>query len=156
LVSAKAVKAASVGVRNPSLAAAGFAFNGIDFVARLYRLHHHREARSIAGFAHMLFDLWRHGEHGEPFRPSRLQRTSVGIWRVQEKHSYVLASFDLDQWPVWFLPTIASMKPREEQFPDKDESATPKSSRLKEALQIIEEYAEGLRQIIKKLRCHLN
>jgi hypothetical protein len=48
------------------------------------------------------------------------------------------------------------MKPREEQFPDKDEPATPKSSRLEEALQIIEEYAEGLRQIIKKLRRHLN
>jgi hypothetical protein len=48
------------------------------------------------------------------------------------------------------------MKPREEQFPDKDEPTTPKSSRLEEALQIIEEYAEGLRQIIKKLRRHLN
>jgi hypothetical protein len=67
----------------------------------------------------------------------------------------VLAS-DLDQWPVWFLPIIASMKPREEQFPDKDEPTTPKSSRLEEARQIIEEYAEGLRQIIEKLRRHLN
>jgi hypothetical protein len=47
------------------------------------------------------------------------------------------------------------MKSREEQFPDKDEPA-PKSSRLEEAHQIIEEYAEGLRQIIKKLRRHLN
>jgi hypothetical protein len=71
----------------------------------------------------------------------------------------VLASFDLDQWPVRFLPTIASMKPREEQFPDKDEPTTPKtpkSSRLEEARRIIEEYAEGLRQIIKKLRGPLN
>jgi hypothetical protein len=48
------------------------------------------------------------------------------------------------------------MKPREEQLPDKDEPVTLKSSRLEEALQIIEEYAEGLRQIIKKLRRHLN
>jgi hypothetical protein len=31
------------------------------------------------------------------------------------------------------------MKPREEQFPDKDEPTTPKSSRLEEARQIIEE-----------------
>jgi hypothetical protein len=52
-------------------------------------------------------------------------------------------------------PTIWRMKPREEQSPDKDKPAT-KSSRLEEALQIIEEYAEGLRQIIKKLRRHLN
>jgi hypothetical protein len=44
------------------------------------------------------------------------------------------------------------MKPREEQFPDKDEPATPKSSRLEEAHQIIEEYAEGLRQIITRYR----
>ena len=84
------------------------------------------------------------------------QRTSVGIWRVQEKHSWVLASFDLDQWLVWSLPMIASMKPREEQFSDKDEPTTPNSWRLEEARQIIEEYAEGLRQIIKKLRRHLN
>ena len=48
------------------------------------------------------------------------------------------------------------MEPREEQFPDKDEPATPKSSRLEEARQIIEEYAKGLRQIIEKLRRLLN
>ncbi len=55
--------------------------------------------------------------------------------------------------PFWSLPTIASMKPREEQFPaDKDET---ESSRLEEARKIIEEYAEGLRQIIKKLRRHM-
>jgi hypothetical protein len=51
---------------------------------------------------------------------------------------------------------IASMKPHEEQFSDKDEPTTPNSWRLEEARQIIEEYAEGLRQIIKKLRRHLN
>jgi hypothetical protein len=32
----------------------------------------------------------------------------------------------------------------------------PKLSRLEEARQIIEEYAAGLREIIKKLRRHLN
>jgi hypothetical protein len=60
-------EAASVGVRNVSLAVAGPAFNGIDFAARLCRLHHHREARSIARNARMLFDLLR---HVEPFRPA--------------------------------------------------------------------------------------
>ena len=59
--------------------------------------------------------------------------------------------------PFWSLPTIASMKPREEPFPaDKHEPAIPKSSRLEEARQIIEEYVESLRQIIKKLRRHMN
>jgi hypothetical protein len=57
---------ASVGVRNLSLAVAGFAFNGIDPVARFCRLLDLRVTRSIAGFARMLFDLWR---HVEPFRP---------------------------------------------------------------------------------------
>jgi hypothetical protein len=45
------------------------------------------------------------------------------------------------------------MKPREEQSPDKDEPATPKSSRLEEAHRIVE---EGLRQSIKKIRRHLS
>jgi hypothetical protein len=48
------------------------------------------------------------------------------------------------------------MKPREEQFPDKDEPAKPRWSRLEEAHQIIEQYAESLREIIRKLRRHLN
>jgi hypothetical protein len=47
------------------------------------------------------------------------------------------------------------MKSREGQSPDKDKLA-PKLSRLEEARKIIEEYAEDLRQIIKKLRHHLN
>lgn len=68
----------------------------------------------------------------------------------------MLAPFDLDQWLVWSLPMIASMKPREERFPNKDDPTTPKSPRLEGVRQIIEEYAEGLRQIIKKLRRHLN
>ena len=49
-------------VRNPSLAGAGRAFDGIDFAARLYRLHHDGEARSVAGRAGMLFGLRRHIE----------------------------------------------------------------------------------------------
>jgi hypothetical protein len=54
------LKAASVGVRNPSLAGAGRAFDGIDFAARLYRLHHDGEARSVASNALMFFDLRNH------------------------------------------------------------------------------------------------
>jgi hypothetical protein len=48
------------------------------------------------------------------------------------------------------------MKRREEQFPDKDETATTRSPRLEEALRIIEEYVNDLREIIKKLRQRLN
>jgi hypothetical protein len=47
------------------------------------------------------------------------------------------------------------MKPPKEPPRDKDEPS-PKSSRLEEARQIVEEYAEGLRQIIKKLRRYMN
>jgi hypothetical protein len=68
----------------------------------------------------------------------------------------VRASFDLGQWPLLVSAHHREYEPREEQFADMDEPATPKSSRLEEALQIIEEYAEGLRQIIKKLRRNLN
>jgi hypothetical protein len=42
-------------------------FDGIDFAARLYRLQHHRVARSHAGFTRMLFDL----RHVDPFRPPK-------------------------------------------------------------------------------------
>ena len=42
-------------VHNLSLAFASIAFDGIDFAARLYRLQHHRVARSHAGFTRMLF-----------------------------------------------------------------------------------------------------
>ena len=48
------------------------------------------------------------------------------------------------------------MKPREEQFRDKGETATTKSSRLEEALRIMEEYVNDLREMIKKLRQRLN
>jgi hypothetical protein len=47
------------------------------------------------------------------------------------------------------------MKPPKEPPPGKDEPS-PKSSRLEEARQIIEEYAAGLREIIKRLRRRLN
>ena len=47
------------------------------------------------------------------------------------------------------------MKPPDEPLPGKDEPP-PKPSRLEEARRIIEEYAADLREIIKKLRRHLN
>jgi hypothetical protein len=70
-------EAASVDVRNLSLAVAGLAFNGIDFVARLYRLRHHGEARSIASNAHMLFDFWY---HVEPFKQAQLAASFNRQW----------------------------------------------------------------------------
>ena len=62
-------KAASIGVRNLSLAGAGLAFDGKDFAARLYRLRHAGEARSVAGPAGVFLDL---GRHIEPSRPPQL------------------------------------------------------------------------------------
>jgi hypothetical protein len=47
------------------------------------------------------------------------------------------------------------MSPPKEPPADKDQPS-PKLSRLEEARQIIEGYAAGLREIIKKLRRHLN
>ena len=47
-------------VHNLSLAFARTAFDGIDFAARLYRLHHDGEARSVASNALMFFDLRNH------------------------------------------------------------------------------------------------
>jgi len=46
------------------------------------------------------------------------------------------------------------MKPPEP-LPDKD-APPPKSARLEEAHRILEEYAPGLREIIKKLRRYMN
>jgi hypothetical protein len=43
----------------------------------------------------------------------------------------------------------------EKPLPGKDEPP-PKPSRLEEARQVIEEYAAGLREVIKKFRRHLN
>jgi hypothetical protein len=47
------------------------------------------------------------------------------------------------------------MTPTKEPPHDKDQPS-PKMSRAEEARQIIEEYAAALREIIKKLRRHLN
>jgi hypothetical protein len=47
------------------------------------------------------------------------------------------------------------MKPPDELLPGKDEPPL-KPSRLEETRRIIEEYAADLREIIKKLRRHLN
>jgi len=79
-------EATSVGVRNLSLAAAGFAFDGINFAARLYRLHHHGEACSIARNARMLFDLWR---HLEPFRPATQAALLFFLFRTQLAFEFV-------------------------------------------------------------------
>jgi hypothetical protein len=53
--------------------------------------------------------------------------------------------------PVWFFPIIMVMAPPEEPLPVKYEPP-PKPSRLEEARRAIEEYADDLREIIKKLR----
>ena len=54
-----------------------------------------------------------------------------------------------------FIPqrTVGTMNKPDEQNQDKPR---PKPSRAEEALRIIEEYANGLREIIKKLRQRLN
>lgn len=54
------LKAASVRVRDPALAAARLAFDRVDSTARLCRLLSHREAGAVAGWARVLFDLGRH------------------------------------------------------------------------------------------------
>src|SRR6266851_5903727 len=61
-------------VRDLALAVAGLAFDGVDFVAWLHRLHHHGKARSIAFRAGMLFDLRR---HFGPFRPPQLAASFI-------------------------------------------------------------------------------
>jgi hypothetical protein len=51
------------------------------------------------------------------------------------------------------------MTPTKESPHDKDQSSpkmSHKTSRMEEARRIIEEYADDLREIIKKLRRHLN
>jgi len=55
-------KAASVGVRDLSLTVARLALKRIDPTAWLQWLLHDWVARSIAGEARVLFDLWRHAE----------------------------------------------------------------------------------------------
>jgi hypothetical protein len=61
--------AASGGIRDLPLTVAGLALDGIDFTTWLHWLHNDRIARSTAGRAGVLLDLWR---HIEPFmRPER-------------------------------------------------------------------------------------
>ena len=55
-------RAASVGVRDLSLTVARLALERIDPAAWLQWLLHDWVARSIAGGARVLFDLWRHAE----------------------------------------------------------------------------------------------
>jgi hypothetical protein len=66
-----------------------------------------------------------------------------------------MVAFDLAQCILWSCAKRADMKP-----PDKpregNEEPPPKLSRTEEALRIIEEYAEALREIIKKFRSRLH
>jgi hypothetical protein len=57
--------------------------------------------------------------------------------------------------PFWLRADRCGMKPSDEPRPGKNEPA-PKRSRLDEVRRIIEEYADDLREIIKKIRRHLN
>jgi hypothetical protein len=64
--------------------------------------------------------------------------------------------FDLCQWfRLVVSQPHCGVKPFDEPPPDKNEPA-PELSRSEEARRIIEEYAADLREIIKKLRRHLN
>lgn len=55
----------------------------------------------------------------------------------------------------WFSANLWPMSPADE--PDRrKEAPKPKPSRTEEARRIIEEYAESLREVIRKLRRHLN
>jgi hypothetical protein len=60
---------------------------------------------------------------------------------------------DLAQWPFLSSPNIRVMNK-----PDEVDQGTPrtKPSRSEEALRIIEEYVNDLREIIKKLRQRFN
>jgi hypothetical protein len=57
--------------------------------------------------------------------------------------------------PLGFRSTAKDMKSPEEPCPDM-EAANPKPSRLEEARRVIEEYANDLREILRKLRQHLH
>jgi hypothetical protein len=56
--------------------------------------------------------------------------------------------------PFGCCPTLG-MKPPEEPHPDQKESP-PERTRFEQARRIVEEYADDLREIIKKLRRKLN
>ena len=57
--------------------------------------------------------------------------------------------------PFGFHRTIGLMNKPDDQAPGK-EASQPRPSHLEEARRLIEEYARDLRDIIKKLRRHLN
>jgi len=56
--------------------------------------------------------------------------------------------------PLRFGTTVRAMKPLEEPRPGKEPPSKP--TRLEDARRIIEEYANDLREIIKKLRQHFH
>ena len=64
-------------------------------------------------------------------------------------------SFDLAQCILGSCADLSDMKPPDKPRVDKDEPP-PKLSRSEEALRIIEEYADQLREIIRKLRRRLH
>jgi hypothetical protein len=66
-----------------------------------------------------------------------------------------MVAFDLAQCTLWSSPDRWDMKPSDKPRLDKDKPP-PKLSRSEEALRIIEEYADHLREIIKKLRRRLH
>jgi hypothetical protein len=67
-----------------------------------------------------------------------------------------VARFDLGQWSLWFSQKHRDMNPpREEPRPGKDEPQS-KLTRSEEVRQIIQEYVDDLREIIRKLRRRLN
>lgn len=71
LPSGEQIGIVSVGVRNLALALACPAFRGVAFPDRLHWLHYPSEARSIASWAGMLFDLRRHIDLSVPRTCSR-------------------------------------------------------------------------------------
>ena len=63
--------------------------------------------------------------------------------------------FDLAQCTLWSCAKRSDMKPSDKPRLGEDEPP-PKLSRSEEALRIIKEYADNLREIIKKLRRRLH
>jgi hypothetical protein len=66
-----------------------------------------------------------------------------------------MLQLDLAQWSLWLLPNPRAMNKTDKLGPNK-EPPRPKPSRSDEALRIIEEYANALREIIEKLRQRLD
>ena len=62
-------RSASVAVRNSSLSRTDLTLDWIDLASCQGRLLYHRETRSVAGRARVLFDFWRHGFHLDLWSP---------------------------------------------------------------------------------------